>query len=141
MFATLRNPAEAYAKVGIDMRAETASPHMLVQMLFEGAQTAVSMAAEHHRQGKVMEMSRDITKAVNIISDGLLASLDRNSGGELADRLASLYDYMCLRLRSTNYKGDPAVFKEVGGLLKELGGAWEEIGKDSAGVSRNRPAA
>jgi flagellar protein FliS len=141
MFATLNNPMAAYGKVGTDMRVETADPHKLILMLFDGAKMTLASATLHYRQGNLTEMSRNIARTTDIIANGLKASLDYRSGGELAERLAALYDYMCARLQTANLHPNPAIFEEVGGLLADLNGAWEEIAENPGVRPLNRNAA
>ncbi|MBL8881253.1 MAG: flagellar protein FliS, partial [Phycisphaerales bacterium] len=48
-------------------------------------------------------------------------------GGELAERLHALYDYMVLRLLRANLDNDLRALEEVAALLEEIHGAWREI--------------
>jgi flagellar protein FliS len=57
----------------------------------------------------------------------LNASLDKAVGGELAQNLSSLYDYMAMRLVAANLNNDVAALDEVAHLLAELAGAWDGI--------------
>ena len=127
MFGMHQSPAAIYAKTSLESDIGTADPHRLIVMLFEGAQTAIVMARTHMEQKNVAEKGAAISKAIDIITNGLKASLDMASGGELADRLAALYDYMTQRLLWANLKNEPAALDEVLGLLNELRGAWEKI--------------
>jgi flagellar protein FliS len=127
----MHNPTAAYKKVGIETGIEAADPHKLVLMLFEGAQLSLAAASVHMRRGDPQEIARKgeaISKAINIISNGLKVSLDMDSGGDLAVKLAALYDYMCVRLLHANLHNQPAILDEVSHLLAELKGAWEQIG-------------
>jgi flagellar secretion chaperone FliS len=137
MFSSANNPSSAYAKVGIETGVGSASPHQLILMLFDGAVLALSSAAVQMREKRSIEKGQSISRAIDIIANGLKASLDRNVGGELADRLAALYDYMCARLLQANLRDDVAALTEVTGLLGELRGAWEEIADDPAVLSAN----
>lgn len=141
MFQTMSNAKTAYATIGLDMRIETASPHKLVLMLFDGAILAVAQAEAQSAAGDKRAMSESILKASAIISQGLRDSLDSKEGGELATRLAALYDYICVRLQFANLRGDQAIFKEVHGLLSDLRAAWQEIENDPAVVSPTQVAA
>lgn len=132
MFQTLNNPRAAYEKIGIDMRVETADPHRLILMLFDGALMAIGSASAHLANGDKMSMSQSILKASSIVSQGLRDSIDMKEGGEIAQRLAALYDYIGVRLQFANIKGDAAILEEVSALLRELRGAWEEIGSNPA---------
>lgn len=98
MFGMMRNPAESYAKVSVDAAIETADPHRLVLMLFDGAMAAVSLARIHMMAEDIPQKGAAISKAIDLISSGLKASLDMESGGDLSERLAALYDYMAQRL-------------------------------------------
>jgi flagellar protein FliS len=73
-----------------------------------------------------------ISKAIDIIANGLKVSLDRDAGGDLADRLAALYDYMCDRLLFANLRDNRAALDEVGRLLNELADAWKQIGNSES---------
>lgn len=132
-----RNPLNAYAKVAIDNTVETANPHKLILMLFDGAMLAVANGRAQMERGEIAEKGQSISKAINIITNGLKASLDQERGADLAERLAALYDYMELRLVHANLRNDPAVLQEVHGLLGELRSAWAEIANDPAVLSAN----
>lgn len=141
MFATLSNPAAAYRKAGIEASIETKSPHELVLMLYEGALSQIAIAGMCIENKDVTQKGKAIGNAINIIDGGLRACLDYNSGGELAERLAALYEYMCNCLLHANLHNDRATLDEVAALLGELKSAWEEIANDPAVVSANKSAA
>lgn len=127
MFGMMRSPAESYAKVGVEIAVETASPHRLILMLFDGAIAAVKIAMIEMNAGETAKKGSSISKAIDLISNGLHASLDMNEGGELAERLAALYDYMTQRLLFANLKNSAAALEEVHTLLTDLRDAWEQI--------------
>ncbi len=126
MFSPANKALRAYADAGA-AGAMGQSPHGLVAMLFEGAMIAVSAARTHLQFGRVQQKCESIAKAIAIIDDGLKASLDRSSGGELALRLSDLYDYMALRLAEANAGNRAEPLDEVGRLLSELAQAWRAI--------------
>lgn len=136
-----RSPTDAYAKVGIETGVVSANPYQLILMLFDGALVAIGSARASLAQKNIPQKGQAITKAIDIISNGLKASLDMNSGGELAERLGALYDYMCARLLYANVHDSDGALAEVTRLLTEIKGAWEEIANDPAVLSANRPAA
>lgn len=131
MFAVMNNPAAAYSKVGIDTAVESADPHKLILMLFEGALLAVASASLHMQRHEIGKKGEAVSKAINIILNGLKASLDMNAGGDLADKLSGLYDYMSHRLLYANVQNDPAALDEVSHLLSELKSAWQQIGQQA----------
>ena len=127
MFGMMRSPAETYAKVGVDVAVETSDPHRLVMMLFDAAVAAVSMARIHMTANEIPQKGAAISKAIDLITNGLSASLDVEAGGELAERLAALYDYMAQRLLFANLKNSMAALDEVSELLGSLRDAWAQI--------------
>ena len=79
-------------------------------------------------QGNIEAKGLAVSKAIDIITNGLKVSLDQEAGGELAQNLADLYDYAVRRLVQGNLKNQVAAFDEVTALLNEIRGAWVEIG-------------
>jgi flagellar protein FliS len=141
MFGTLRNPAAAYQKAGIETSIETKSPHALVLMLFEGALSQIAVAGMQMDRKDIAAKGKAISHAIEIIDGGLRACLDHKAGGELSERLAALYEYICNRLVYANLHNDQAALREAASLLGELKSAWEEIADDPAALSASKPAA
>lgn len=79
--------------------------------------------------GDIAQKGTAITKAIDIILNGLRASLDLEAGGNLAQNLYALYDYMARRLLHANINNDGAALDEVLGLLNEIHSAWIAIGQ------------
>ncbi|SOD41573.1 flagellar export chaperone FliS [Nitrosovibrio sp. Nv4] len=132
MYTASRNGVNAYARVGLETGVIAASPHKLILMLFEGAQVALSSALAHMRSGEIKAKGEAISRAITIINSGLQASLDIKAGGELAQQLNALYDYMGRRLLFANLHNKPEYIEEVARLLGELSEAWEAIGASTA---------
>lgn len=135
------NSAQTYAKVGVETAVAAADSHQLIVMLFDGALLAIAKAEGFMRQGMIAEKGEAISRAIDIIANGLRASLDFSAGDELAGRLAGLYDYMGLRLVHANLKNDIGALQEVSRLLGEIKSAWGEIADDPAVLSASKAAA
>jgi flagellar protein FliS len=58
---------------------------------------------------------------------GLQASLDYDSGGEIAENLGNLYDYMSRRLVVANLRNDGSILDEVASLIVEIKMGWDGI--------------
>ncbi|MES2153170.1 MAG: flagellar export chaperone FliS [Pseudomonadota bacterium] len=132
MFGSKQSGVNAYAKVGIETGVTSASPHKLIVMLFDGAMVSVSSAILHMKAGNIPEKGAAISKAIMIIDSGLRAALDRKAGGEIAEGLDALYEYMGARLLQANLKNQVEILEEVQRLLSELRGAWNAIGNTPA---------
>jgi flagellar protein FliS len=135
------NGAHSYSKVGLETGVTSASPHKLIVMLFDGALLAVRSAALHMRAGEIAKKGSAISKAINIVENGLRASLDKEAGGEIAEGLDSLYDYIARRLLSANLANDVTILDEVQALLMDLKGAWDAIGDAPAAAPAAAPRA
>lgn len=127
MFATTHNPAAAYLNIGMETGMTGATPNQLTIMLYDGAVTSCNMAIERIKSQEIESKSALLTKAINIIQGGLAYSLNKESGGEIANNLDALYTYMVQRLYGANINNNVAAVQEVVGLLNELKGAWEAI--------------
>lgn len=117
----------AYTKVGTESGVIGADPHMLISLLFKGALLTIANAKNEVLRKDTSAKGKSISKAIAIIGEGLNASLDKNAGGELAQNLSSLYEYMTRRLVEANLKNDVTALDEVARLLTELAGAWDAI--------------
>lgn len=116
----------AYQRVGTQGGVAAADPHRLIAMLLDGALERVARARGHLERGDVAEKCIQISSAMAIV-DALRASLDMEKGGELADRLNALYEYVLRRLVEANVHNDGARLDEVNGLLREIKAGWDSI--------------
>lgn len=137
MFA--RSAAKAYATIGVQTKAMSATPEQLITMLFDGARTAIAQARFHLESGNIEQKGLSLSKAINIIESGLRAALDHEAGGDLSANLDALYEYMARRLVSANLHNDTTMLDEVDALLADLGAAWAQMGTpptpESAGLA------
>ncbi len=129
------NPmAHRYREVGI----KTANPVQLVVILYDGAIQALQEAQEFLRQKNIPGRARCINRAVGIISE-LQASLNFSAGGDIAQSLDRLYDYMKQRIFKASVDQSPEPLAEVVTLLGNLRSAWVELAR--GGGSGPKPAA
>lgn len=107
---------------------QTASPHRLTLMLYNGAIQFASKAQLAIRKQDISETNRCIQKTQDIVYE-LMSSLNIKEGGEIARNLRNLYLYMVDRLIEGNIKKSEESVEEVIHMLEDLKSAWEEIGK------------
>lgn len=119
----------AYAKVGVETGVMSASPHQLIVMLFDGAKMAIRTARLHMSNGNIAEKGKAISRALDIITQGLMAGLDREKGGEIAENLAMLYEYIGNLLLQASLHNDVSKLDEAERLLADIDSAWREIGQ------------
>lgn len=134
-YASARRGAGMYARLGTETAALDASPHQLITMLFDGAVSAIGKAKLHMAEGRVKDKGEAISRAINIVDNGLKAALDPVAAGaegaELVANLEALYVYVVRRLLQANLRNDPAALDEAARLLGDVASAWREI--DPAG--------
>ena len=139
MNAFSKRAVTAYARIGNETGVMTANPHKLILMLFDGARLAIAEAKLHMQRNETAAKGAAISKAIMIIDHGLKASLDVEAGGDMAEKLYALYEYMTNRLLIANLRNEPKALEEVGRLLAELQGAWEAIGKPNIAMTSAVP--
>ncbi|MCE1239366.1 MAG: flagellar export chaperone FliS [Azonexaceae bacterium] len=129
------NPIKTYQNLGIESEVRGSDPHHLIVLLFDGAIAALDKGKAAIIDKRFGDKSEALTKAVEIINDGLSASLNLQEGGELAANLKALYNYMVSRLIHANFKNDIPAIDEVKMLIGEIFDAWKSIapGKQQTG--------
>jgi flagellar protein FliS len=119
--------AHAYRRVGVETSVEAASPHKLVELLFDGYMEALNLARGAMRGGQVEAKGKALNQAARIIDEGLRAGLNMTEGGRLADDLARLYEYVTMRLILANVRNDESIVDECVRLIEPLRQAWKDI--------------
>lgn len=127
MLTYANKAASAYSKLGVQTNAMSANPHQLIVMLFDGAHSSLGKARWAISQNDVAHKATHLSKAIDIIELGLRAALDIERGGELAERLDALYDYMARTLVRANARNDADLVAHVDTLLTDIGSAWKQI--------------
>lgn len=118
---------KSYAKVHYRSNVEVASPHRLIDMLYEGAIERLVQAKGAMEFRNIELKGNKLNSAISIIG-GLRESLNTDEGGELAMNLDNLYIYIQKLLTAGHVKNDPAKLDEAITLLQDLRGAWRQIG-------------
>jgi flagellar protein FliS len=120
----------------LESRVLTAEPLELVRMLYRAAVDTTRRARAHLAGGRIAERSREICRALALISE-LSVSLDHTRGGALSARLAELYDYLQRRLLEANARQTAEPLAEVERLLATLLAGWEQV--STASESQSSP--
>ncbi|MEZ2600890.1 flagellar export chaperone FliS [Kluyvera intermedia] len=117
---------QAYAQIGVESAVMSASQQQLVTMLFDGALSALIRARLFMQDGNLQGKGNSLSKAINIIENGLKIGLDEDSRDELTKNLLALYAYMVRRLLQANLHNDVSAVEEVEGLMRNIADAWKE---------------
>lgn len=113
-----------YNDADLAIRAAASTPHQLVLMMFTGLQDELVRAKGHIEAKRFERKASSISKSIDILN-ALTSALDFERGGELALRLASLYDYCVYRLYDASHNLSVAQIEEVEGVLATLREGWE----------------
>ncbi len=121
-----RFAANAYANVDVSTGVESASRHQLTLMLYDAALKHMDKARAHMIARRIEDKGIAISKAVQIVEEGLKGTLDL-SQGDLAHNLKSLYEYIIACLLKANLRNDDALLVEARELLAGMRDTWAEI--------------
>ena len=121
------NPYAQYQQAQVD----TASPERLLLMLYEGAIRFLNAGRKGLTDRKFDVAHKNIVRAQDIILE-FMATLNMKDGGEVAQNLFDLYDYMNRRLSQANAEKNVAILDEVLGFVRELHEAWVIAAKNVA---------
>jgi len=110
---------------------ETASPHRLITMLYEGVIRFANQAINEIESSNIQGSNLAIKRMQDIVYE-LIACLNFKEGKEIAEQLHPLYQYVIdLSVRSNLEKTvDP--LKEAILIITDIKSSWEQIGKDVA---------
>jgi len=112
----------------LENMVRTASPAKLIEMLYQRAVELLKEAEKLIEDKEYMKANENLKKAQDIVTE-LNLSLDMEKGGQIAQNLRALYNYMFRRLIDANVKKDIEAAREVRGMLEELLDAWREVMK------------
>ncbi|MFY0675766.1 MAG: flagellar export chaperone FliS [Neptuniibacter sp.] len=120
------NALKQYQSVDLRATIETASPHKLVSMLFDGLLGALAKAKGAIERSHIEDRTSQLNKASEIII-GLKGSLDQEKGGEISENLNALYDYMLRCVMEANRDSNADKVQEVMDLVLEVRQGWSEM--------------
>jgi len=120
------NGLKQYQATSTQTGVVEASPHRLIQMLFEGALEKLAKAKGFMVRKEIEKKGQHISWAIKIIG-GLQSSLDMKVGGELSVNLDKLYEYMTHKLFEANVENSIEKLDEVTHLLSNIKDGWDGI--------------
>ena len=118
-----------------------ARPSQMVVMLYDNALASLRSAIVAIEGGDIESRCNSVNTASEITTTLLLA-LDHEQGGEVAERLESIYRFMIGRMMFINLHNDADIARSVIDLLMPLRDAWLEVDRivaDGADSSQIEP--
>ena len=122
-----------YQEVELHSKVASASPHRLVQLLYEAALSHLQLAQQLLQlpgldRAQRAAVDRALAKSVDIVME-LRDSLDLNVGSDIPHNLDLLYEYIERRLLHARLKKDLTAINESLSLLETLKSGWDALAK------------
>jgi len=112
----------------------TTSGVQLIVLLYDSAIQAVELASDGIARRHQSDKARFLSRAVGIVSE-LSSVLNFERGGEVANSLYRLYDYMLSEFTQANLRNDARRLDGPLRCLKEMRGAWHTVAQQKANIS------
>jgi flagellar secretion chaperone FliS len=132
-----QNRAAQYRAVRSHGLVADASPTRLVQIMFEHVLSHLATArgcmeriTDNRPLKDVLAKGSAIGKAIALIGQ-LNVTLDMERGGQVAENLRALYEYMLNRLTLANATNDTGIVAEVAGLVARIKSSWDQLVTDA----------
>ena len=113
----------AYMNQYQSTQVQTASPEQILIMLYDGAIRFSRQATEFMLAGQMTAKAEKISRVIAIVSE-LANTLDHEIGGEIAEELDALYNFMIRELTQANLQNDADKLTVVENLLSDLRETW-----------------
>ena len=104
----------------------TSSQGKLIVMMYEGALKFVALAIDGIDNQDLSKKGLYINKTHDIINE-LSCALDMKKGGDVAQKLESLYQFILHQLTLANIKSDSKALESIVNVLTPLMEAWKEL--------------
>lgn len=117
---------KGYSDIKVNAAVASATPHQLIQMLFDGLLERIAQMKGAMEQKNIELKNTKVNQAISILF-GLREALDQDSGVELSGRLDGIYDYVQRRLWQAHMKNDAVILDECTKLVREISDAWKQI--------------
>lgn len=122
-----QSAAASYSQVKTHSGVEDASPHKLIDMLYDGLLERIAQAKGAVQHKNVELKGKKINGAINIIN-GLRENLNHDNGIELASNLDGLYVYVQNILLEGHRDNSMQKLDEAYTLIEDIASAWKQIG-------------
>ena len=117
-----------YQSVDLSSRIEGATPHQLVQIMYEELLKALDAMAFATLRGDYIQRGQRQSKALAIIT-GLETSLDFDKGGEIAAGLVVIYREARRLVVAGGRDGDAQQVLKAREIIHDISTAWDAIGR------------
>lgn len=103
-----------------------ASPKKLVVLLYDGCIKNMKLAELSITEKKLEQAHAALIKSQDIIAE-LASTLNKEQGGQVAQDLNDIYEYLMRNLIEANRTKDISIIQKNREMMEELRDAWAEI--------------
>jgi flagellar protein FliS len=107
-----------------------ASPVQLVVMLYDGALRFMEQGRYAMQNGDLVAQNHNLQKAQRIVLE-LMATLNMDQGGEVAQNLMALYTFVLEQLIDANVKDSTVPIEHAMKTMSGLRESWAELERQS----------
>ncbi len=127
-YGRFRAGTARYQSVDISSRIEGATPHQLVQIMYEELLKALDAMAFATARGDYVQRGQHQSKVLAVLT-GLETSLDFDKGGQIAVDLVAIYRETRRLVIAGGREGDARLITQAREMIGEIASAWEGIGR------------
>ena len=122
----MRKNIKTYQSISVESVINTANPHTIISMLFDGIFKSLSITRGAIERKDLSIKSSQLNKAISILRS-LQDSLDTESQPKISEVFYDLYTYCIDRLMEVSASLNCSILDDVVDLLKPVADAWKEI--------------
>ncbi len=127
-YSRFRAGTARYQSVDIASRIEGATPHRLVQIMYEELLKALDAMAYATARGDYVQRGQHQSKVLAVLT-GLETSLDFDKGGQIAVDLVAIYREARRLVVAGGRDSDARPVAEARAMIEEIASAWDAIGR------------
>lgn len=128
----LQRALRSYQNLQVETGVVAARPGELILLVYDRLLEHALETRQLLARGE--DASEPIQKAMDLIGEGLMAALDRERGGQVADNLAALYDWGIRTLLRARLKKDVELIEDFLRVYTPLREAWVSVNSADASV-------
>jgi flagellar protein FliS len=125
-YGYMRNASAMYEQNSARGKVEDADRHQLTMLLLDSVIDRINQARGYLARLDLAGKASNVSRALAIVGE-LRESLDHKAGGELSQRLESLYEFVSRRLLYAQARNDDAALEESARLMTPIRDGWREI--------------
>ena len=117
--------AKAYASISVDTSIKDSSPLELIVLVFDKIFDHLTRGKKELILGETG--AEPLTKAVDLLNVGLIASLNKEHGGQIAENLEAVYLWAINKIIEARLNKKPDRIDEVVKVLNPIYDGWRDL--------------